>query len=102
MIDIQEGSDSIVVNITQERLDITVATKLLNDLQDILSKTPVTVILNLRLVNYMDSSVLGVLVNFQKKIKEANKKLIVTGLSPSIKKIFELTKLNLFFTIKDT
>ena len=102
MIDIQESAESIVVNIPQERLDITVATKLLNDLQDILAKPPGTVILNLKLVNYMDSSVLGVLVNFQKKIKEAGKKLIVTGLSPSIKKIFELTKLNLFFTIKDT
>jgi len=101
MIEIHESDTGIVVYIQQERLDISIATKLLNDLQDILGKPGSGIILNLKSVTYMDSSVLGVLVNFQKKIKEAGKKLIVTGLSPSIKKIFELTKLNLFFTIKD-
>ncbi len=100
MFEVQESDSGIAVYIKQERLDLSVANKLLNDLQELLGRPGQGIVLNLRDVNYMDSSVLGILVTFQKKIKEADKKLVVTGLSPSIQKVFELTKLNLFFTIK--
>ena len=101
MIDVQETPSGIVVNLTQERLDITIANSLLQNLGDIITKPPKGIILNLRHVNYMDSAVLGVLVNFQKKIKDAGKTLVVTGLSPAIKKVFQLTKLDKFFKIQD-
>ena len=101
MLRIQETDNTSVVNVNQERLDISIAKKMLDSLQDVLVGSHKDIIINLRLVNYMDSSVLGVLVNFQKSAKDQGKNLIITGLSPSIKKIFELTKLDKYFEIRD-
>jgi len=101
MLKIQETENTSVINVNQERLDISIAKKMLDSLQDVLGGSHKEIIVNLRLVNYMDSSVLGVLVNFQKSVKDQGKNLVITGLSPSIRKIFELTKLDRFFEIRD-
>lgn len=52
-------------------------------------------------VNYIDSSGLGVLISMQKRSRESNGKVVLTGLNGEVKKIFELTRLTKVFEIKE-
>ncbi|MBU1078720.1 MAG: STAS domain-containing protein [Spirochaetes bacterium] len=53
-------------------------------------------------VNYMSSSGVGALFNLDKVARENNKKFMLFGLNPSVKKIIELTKLYDKFLIYQT
>ena len=50
----------------------------------------------------MDSSGLGVLVAILKLLKKNNGQMKIVELTPTIKKVFELTRLSNFFDIYDT
>ena len=50
---------------------------------------------------YIDSSGLGVLVSMSKKIREAGGELRLVGLNEDLRTLFELTKLDSLFAIKD-
>ena len=51
---------------------------------------------------YIDSSGLGVLVSISKKIREAHGELRLAGLNEDLQMLFELTKLDTLFSIRDT
>ena len=51
---------------------------------------------------YIDSSGLGVLVALSKKIREVGGDLRLTSLSHDLRTLFELTRLNTLFDIRDT
>ena len=51
---------------------------------------------------YIDSSGLGVLVSFSKKIREAGGALRLAGVNEDLEMLFELTKLDTLFKICDT
>lgn len=50
---------------------------------------------------YIDSSGLGVLVSISKKIREAGGELRLASLSEDLQTLFELTKLDTLFQIRD-
>ena len=50
---------------------------------------------------YIDSSGLGVLVSLAKKMREEGGELRLAGLNEDLQTLFELTKLDTLFTIKD-
>ena len=50
---------------------------------------------------YIDSTGLGVLVSINKKVKEYDGNIIITGLKPHIKRIFTITGLESIFVIND-
>lgn len=91
----------LTVFITDERLvDPVVLTRLFDDLDVILSKTTEDrVILDFAAVQFMASSALGKLVQFQKKSKEYNAKVKLSGISSQIYEVFKITKLNKVFDI---
>ncbi|MBN1897516.1 MAG: STAS domain-containing protein [Spirochaetes bacterium] len=60
------------------------------------------IILDFQNVKYMSSAGVGALFNINKVANENNKKLVIFGLNPSVKKIIELTKLSNAFVITDT
>ncbi len=51
---------------------------------------------------YIDSSGLGVLVSLSKKIREQGGELRLASLNEDLRTLFELTKLDTLFTIKDS
>lgn len=51
---------------------------------------------------YIDSSGLGVLVSLAKKIREAGGDLVLAGLNEDLRTLFELTKLDTLFAIKES
>lgn len=53
-------------------------------------------------VEFLDSAILVVLVNAYKKTQLQGKALMLSGVSPELKIIFELTQLDRVFSIYDT
>ncbi|HEY4232802.1 MAG TPA: STAS domain-containing protein [Lacipirellulaceae bacterium] len=71
------------------------------DLIDLLNKTTEErVILDFRNVQFMSSSMLGKLVLVQKKCKEFKAQLKMCGISPDIREVFKITKLDKLFDIE--
>ncbi len=67
-----------------------------------LAATGRKVILNFSKVEYLSSSVLGKLINFQRRLKEHGGELRLCCIHPSIYEIFEITRLNTLFDIYRT
>jgi anti-anti-sigma factor len=59
------------------------------------------VILDFRSVQFMSSSMLGKLVQVQKKCKEFKVHLKLCAITPDIKQVFKITKLDKLFEIED-
>ncbi len=53
-------------------------------------------------LNYIDSSGIGTLIQISNWIKNRNGLIVFTNIQGNVEKIFELTKLNEFFIIKDS
>jgi len=56
-------------------------------------------VLDLTEVNYMGSSVLGLMVNVRQTVKSAGGTLVLAGLSPRLSEIFRACSLQQLFTI---
>jgi anti-anti-sigma factor len=59
-------------------------------------------VLDLSSVNYMGSSVLGLMINFRQHIKSGGGRLALCGLSPRLMQIFHTCCLERLFTITKT
>ncbi|MFA5094261.1 MAG: STAS domain-containing protein [Candidatus Omnitrophota bacterium] len=66
----------------------------------VLDSKNLKVVVNLLNVAYVDSSGLATLVEAHQKIKSAGGKLKLTNLSPKVKGLFEITKLEKLFDIQ--
>jgi anti-sigma B factor antagonist len=71
------------------------------DLQEVLNRTTEDrVILNFQKVQFMSSSMLGKLVAVHKRCKEFKVKLKLCSISPDIRQVFKITKLDKLFEIE--
>ena len=59
------------------------------------------IILDLRHVRFLSSTILGVLVALQKKSQAIKGKLVICGLRPDLSKVFKITKLDKLFEFAD-
>ena len=93
----------LTIRIEDERLvDPSVLTHMFDELNTLLSKTTEDrVILDFRNVQFMASSALGKLVQFQKKSKEYSAKVKLAGISKDIYEVFKITKLHKVFDIEN-
>jgi anti-sigma B factor antagonist len=57
------------------------------------------VLLNFASVEFLSSAALGKFITLQKKLQAANGRLILCNIDPEIHEVFEITKLDKFFTI---
>jgi anti-sigma B factor antagonist len=57
------------------------------------------VLLNFANVEFLSSAALGKFITLQKKLQAANGRLILCNIDPEIYEVFEITKLDKFFTI---
>lgn len=52
-------------------------------------------------VSFIDSTALGLLVQTQKRVAEGGRRLVLTGLNPRVRRVFELTGLTDLFELGD-
>lgn len=85
--------DVLIVRLTGE-LDHHEAEKLRSKWKDVLYKSPAKhIILNLEAVTFMDSSGIGVILGRYKEVLQLGGEMIVCSITPSIKRLFEMSGL---------
>lgn len=95
-----EKENVLIINIIGE-VDLYNAPKIKEVVNDNIRKGFLKFIINMQEVTYIDSTGIGSLIFARQTILAAKGSLRLIHIKDSVKKIFELTRLNSFFTILD-
>ena len=68
----------------------------------LLLETPARIILDLSQVRYIDSSGVGTIVELKRRAGRSDGLVVLVGLQARVRSIFEIAKLDRFFTITQT
>uniref|UniRef100_A0A7V3VS69 Anti-sigma factor antagonist n=1 Tax=Mesoaciditoga lauensis TaxID=1495039 RepID=A0A7V3VS69_9BACT len=71
-------------------------------IEEAINATNKRILVDMTNLSYIDSAGLGALVSLLKRANEGSKEIRFFGMRNNVKKIFELTKLNMIFKIFDT
>ena len=96
----REGA-TIVVTLAGE-IDLHHAPEVHKQLVAVCQRKPARVVINLEEVGHMDSSGIGTLVELFRRVNAYQGELILCGLNERVQSVFEITKLDHFFSIYDT
>lgn len=95
----QDLPDGVVATLAGE-IDYSRSPGLRNKLLELITtRKPARLVLDLSKVPYMDSSGVATLVELFQAQRRANSKLVLFGLQPKVKGIFEIARLNTVFSI---
>lgn len=92
-----EGN-ALVVNVLDDRIDAAVALNFKEMMRTETENGPDMVILNLEQVQFVDSSGLGAIVASMKALG-SGRKLALAGMTPTVDKVFRLTRMDSVFPI---
>jgi len=94
-------NDILILKINIKRATVEISGQLKKDLLEKIEDGHHRVVVDLHETDFVDSSFLGVLVAGLKKATIHNGDMKISGLHPSVKHIFELTRLYKIFDIFD-
>jgi anti-sigma B factor antagonist len=97
---IREQPGTTIVDVSGD-VDMATSPNLRKTLLEALKKMP-RLVVNLREVQYVDSSGIASLVEVLKEARDKNKRLILFGLNPAVHEALQLTRLTKIFEILDT
>ena len=83
-------------------LDYHASTEIREKIGQFLADKPKKIMIDLSQVPYMDSSGIASFVEISRKSKDYGGKIVFYNLTEPVRNIFELAKLNLFFTLADS
>lgn len=90
-----------VVTVQEQRIDAAVALTFKDRMRDITKGGVDTVLLDLNHVQFIDSSGLGAIVAAM-KILSPERRLVLAGLTPTVDKVFRLTRMDSVFGVFPT
>lgn len=91
-------ADLMVVRVMEDRIDAAVAIQFKDRMREILADAPARVLLDLHRVGFLDSSGLGAVVAVM-KLLGPDRRLELCGLTPTVQKVFRLTRMDSVFII---
>ncbi len=94
------GGGSIVHLIGE--VDLRTSPSLRSRLMHLLQDNPARIVVDLTRVSYMDSSGVGTLVEAKRLVERKGGQLVLAGLQPRVRSVFEITQLHTFFRIVNT
>lgn len=97
----QVVGDILEIAVQSERIDAASAIKFKDEMRAAVEGPQERVLLNLSLVDFIDSSGLGAIVSAMKQLG-AGRRLELAGLTPKVEKVFRLTRMDSIFRIHDT
>jgi anti-anti-sigma factor len=86
----------------QGDIDLSRSTELQHELLQLLDRKPDKIVINLAGVPYMDSSGVASLVKLLSRARKAGVGLALVGLTKRVRNIFEITRLDGVFDIRET
>ena len=105
MIEVSKHGDAVIIGFTETQLQMYVIPQLKAAVVQILDQKPGHVIFDLAHVEHLDSSAMGAIFHFQRKIREYNGKLGLVHVSGKIMQVFKITKsdahLDVFETLEE-
>lgn len=99
--DIRKLPDATIVVLIGD-VDLHHSPALHSALVDVTAERPKKLMLDLREVPYMDSSGVGTMVEVFRRVTAYKGKMILFGLNSRVRSVFEITKLDRFFTLCET
>lgn len=100
-ISTQEQGDALVVSVLERRIDAAVVIRFKEQMRAIVDGGAPRVILDLSQVEFLDSSGLGAVVSVMKHMGP-ERRLELARLTPTVQKVFRLTRMDSVFTIHQT
>jgi len=97
----EQRGDLMVVRAMDSRIDAAVAIQFKEHMRELVKTAPSRVMLDLSSVGFLDSSGLGAVVAVM-KLLAPDRRLELSGLTPSVEKVFRLTRMDSVFTIHRT
>lgn len=94
-------SHALVIQVMEDRIDAAGAIQFKERMRELVAGTTPVVILDLSRVSFLDSSGLGAVVSVL-KLMGPDRKLQLSGLTPTVEKVFRLTRMDTIFTIHRT
>lgn len=91
--------DRLTIHVDEKRLDAAIATTFRDQVRELIIDSDSQVTLNLGGVDFMDSSGLGAVIAIFKTMP-ADRKLELTGLTPNVERVFQLTRMDTVLTIR--
>ncbi|RLL72244.1 STAS domain-containing protein [Paenirhodobacter hankyongi] len=89
---------ALVVHLQEERLDAAIAIRFKDRMREVALQPSSRVVLDLSDVTFLDSSGLGAIVAVMKSLAPA-RQLELAGLTPTVEKVFRLTRMDTVFRI---
>ena len=97
----QTSPKVISVTVLEDRIDAATAIQFKEKMRDATKDGPLRVVLDLARVQFLDSSGLGAIVAV-KKLLAPDRSLELSSLTPTVEKVFRLTRMDSIFTIHRT
>jgi len=95
----QENTVTIATLRTGSLVDARIIESVGNELFALVDEQAVTkLMIDFRTISFLSSQMIGVLISLQKKSRAIKGELVLAGMRPNLKKIFEITKLDKILT----
>jgi len=99
-IQTEHRDGSRLITVEDERIDAAVAIQFKDQMRAISDEGDNHIVLDLAKVSFVDSSGLGAIVASMKQLKPGQK-IELAGLTPTVQKVFRLTRMDSVFTIHE-
>ena len=96
---VTETETQLTVVVTELRIDAAIATRFKDRMKEIVARGRKPVVVDMRQVDFMDSSGLGAMIAVRKAVPEAFP-LTLEGLTPNVERVFRLTRMDSVFEIR--
>ena len=90
-----------IVSVHEERIDAAVALEFKDAMRLETDSGTETIVLDLTMVKFIDSSGLGAIVASMKNL-ESGRKMALAGLTPTVERVFQLTRMDTVFSVFTT
>tara|TARA_R110002124_G_scaffold216499_2_gene382274 strand:+ start:752 stop:1090 length:339 start_codon:yes stop_codon:yes gene_type:complete len=100
-VSVKTEGDICVVSVLDSRIDAAVALEFKETMRRTAQDSPPCIVLDLGQVNFIDSSGLGAIVATMKHLAP-KQSLILAGMTPTVDKVFKLTRMDSVFVIFPT
>lgn len=99
-IHVEQNRDAATVRPAGE-VDLHNSPQLRAKLHAMLDRRQTRIVIDLSQVSYMDSSGVGTIVEAKRRADREGAALVLAGMQPRVRSVFEITQLDKFFTILD-
>lgn len=91
--------EQVVVTLAEPRIDAAIATRFKDKMREIISRHSLPVLVDMRSVQFMDSSGLGAMIAVHKAMPHGLH-LTLQDLTPDVMRVFRLTRMDSVFQIR--